>query len=100
MIPLSARGIIPLKYIDVFQNYSYEFGCKARETASMITGILMGPETCQILGHVSHNLLYWKKTSKRIFVVWEEEINEKNSLHPGQTIYGQNSGSQWESMLS
>ena len=27
----------------------------------MITGISMGHETCQILGQVSHNLLYWKK---------------------------------------
>ena len=27
----------------------------------MITGISMGLETCQILGQVSHNLLYWKK---------------------------------------
>ena len=29
--------------------------------ASMIIGISMGLETCQILGQVSHNLLYWKK---------------------------------------
>ena len=28
----------------------------------MITGISMGLETCQILGQVSHNLLYWKKS--------------------------------------
>ena len=28
----------------------------------MIIGILMGLETCQILGQVSHNLLYWKKS--------------------------------------
>ena len=27
----------------------------------MITGISMGLETCQILGQVSHNLLYWMK---------------------------------------
>ena len=27
----------------------------------MITGISMGLEACQILGQVSHNLLYWKK---------------------------------------
>ena len=27
----------------------------------MIVGISMGHETCQILGQVSHNLLYWKK---------------------------------------
>ena len=27
----------------------------------MIIGIPMGLETCQILGQVSHNLLFWKK---------------------------------------
>ena len=27
------------------------------------------------------------------------EINEENSLHPGQIIYGQSSGNQWESTL-
>ena len=27
----------------------------------MIIGISMDLETCQILGQVSHNLLYWKK---------------------------------------
>ena len=27
----------------------------------MIIGILMGLESCLILGQVSHNLLYWKK---------------------------------------
>ena len=27
----------------------------------MIIGTSMGLETCQILGKVSHNLLYWKR---------------------------------------
>ena len=44
----------------------------------MIFGISMGQETCLILGQVSLNLLYWKKTSRRIFVV-REEINEKTA---------------------
>ena len=44
----------------------------------MIIGISMGLETCQILGQVSHNLLNWKKTSRRIFVV-RGEINEKTA---------------------
>ena len=38
---------IPLKYLDVFQNY-----------ASMIIGTLMALETCLILGQGSHNLLH------------------------------------------
>ena len=33
----------------------------SKRGASMIIGILMGLETCLILGQVSHNLLYWKK---------------------------------------
>ena len=44
----------------------------------MITGIAMGLETCQILGQVSHNLLYWKKNSRRIYVV-RREINEETA---------------------
>ena len=44
----------------------------------MIIGISMGLETCQILGQVSHNLLFWKKTSRRIYVV-RGEINEKTA---------------------
>ena len=44
----------------------------------MIIGISMGLETCQILGQVSLNLIYWKKTFKRIYVV-REEINEKTA---------------------
>ena len=44
----------------------------------MIIGISMGQEACLILGQVSHNLLYWKKTSRRIYVV-RVEINEKTA---------------------
>ena len=32
----------------------------SRRSAPMIIGISMGLETCQILGQVSHHLLYWK----------------------------------------
>ena len=57
---LAERGIIPYstKIHWRIQNYSYEFGCQAREDASMIIGILMGLEICLILGQVSHNSLY------------------------------------------
>ena len=44
----------------------------------MIIGTLMALETCQILGQVSHNLLYWRETSRRIHVVrWD--IDEKTA---------------------
>ena len=42
----------------------------------MIIGISMGYEMCLILGQVSLNLLHWKKTSRRIYVV-QREIDEK-----------------------
>ena len=44
----------------------------------MIIGISMGQETCLILGQVSLILLYWKKTTRRIFVV-RGEINDKTA---------------------
>ena len=48
----------------------------SKRNASMITGISSCQSTCRILGQVSLNLLYWKKTSKRIYVV-PGEINKK-----------------------
>ena len=44
----------------------------------MIIGISVGHETCLILGQVSHNLLFLKKTSRRTYVV-REEINKKTA---------------------
>ena len=62
----------------------------------MIIGILMGQEICLILGQVSHNLLYSTKKAPDGYVWSGERTDEKNSLHPGQIIYGQSYGSQWE----
>ena len=63
----------------------------SKRNASMIIGISMGQETCQILGQVSHNILYWKKNLLMDCCGpggdWQE-----NSLHPGQIICGQSSG--------
>ena len=50
----------------------------SKRNASMIIGISMDQETCLIHGQVSLSLLYWKKTSKRIYVV-QGEINEKTA---------------------
>ena len=44
----------------------------------MIIGILMGHETCLILGQVSLDLLYWKKNSRRMYVV-RGETDEKTA---------------------
>ena len=46
----------------------------------MIIGILMGQETCLILGQVSLDLFDWKKkTSKRIYVVRGERLTRKTA---------------------
>ena len=70
-----------------------------KKAASMIFGISMGQETCRILGQVSHNLLHWKKNLQTekcgLGGAWQE-----SSWHPGQIIYGQNSGRNWEEMHS
>ena len=44
----------------------------------MIIGISMGLETCQILGQVSHNLLYWKKNLPTD-ICGPGEINKKTA---------------------
>ena len=59
-------------------------------------GISMGQETRLILGRFYS--IGWE-TSRRIFVVWEEDW-QNGKRHPGQIIYGQNSGRMWEEMLS
>ena len=44
----------------------------------MIIGMSMALETCQILGQVSHNLLYWKKNLPTD--MWSGgEINKKTA---------------------
>ena len=77
----------------------YEFGCQTRDVASMIIGRSMGQETCRILGQVSLNLLYWKKNLQTDICGPVRDWRE-SSWHPGQIIYGQNSGRNWEEMHS
>ena len=67
----------------------------SKRKVSIIIGISMGHETCQILGQVSHNLLYWKKNLLMNICGPGGDWRE-NCLHPGQIIYGQKSGKQWE----
>ena len=67
-----------------------------KKAASMIIGISMDLETCQIFGQVSLIFSITRKTSRRIYVV----RGENGKRHPGQIIYGQNSGEEWPGMLS
>ena len=57
----------------------------------MMIGISMGQETCLIHGQVSHDLLNWKKTSKRIYVD-RREINEKTVDIQGRSFMARTLG--------
>ena len=60
---LAERGIIPYstKNTLTYPELLIRIWMSSKKNASMIIGISMGLETCQILGQVSHNLLYWRK---------------------------------------
>ena len=60
----------------------------SRRNASMITGISMGHETCQILGQVSHNLLYWKK-NLQMGIHGPGSGWQRSKRHPGLITCGQ-----------
>ena len=68
-----------------------------KKAASMIIGIFMGQEICLIVGQVSLSLLYWRK-NLQTDVCGPGGDRRENSLHPGQIIYGQNSGRKSERM--
>ena len=71
----------------------------SKRSASMIIGISMRFETCQILGHVSHILLHWKKNVQTEICGLGRDWRE-NSWYPGQIIYGQISGRKRERIPS
>ena len=68
---------IPLEVHRRFLNYT-RIWMSSKRNASMTIGISMGHETCQILGQVSHNLLYWKKNFLTDFF-GPGEINKKTA---------------------
>ena len=80
------------------QNYTQTW-MLCKKAASMIIGISMGQEICLIIGQVSLSLLYWQKNLQTDICGPERDWRE-NSWHPGQIIYGLNSGRNWEEMLS
>ena len=70
-----------------------------KNAASMTVEISMDQEICLILGQVSLSLLYWKRNLQTDFCGpgWDWQNGKR---HPGQIIYGQNSGEDWQEMLS
>ena len=76
-----------------------KLGCYARQAASITIGISMDQEICLVLGQVSLSLLYEvRNLQKDIFGLVRDWQNGKR--HPGQIIYGQNSGEEWQRTLS
>ena len=58
----------------------------SKSDASMIIGISMDQETCQIFGQVSLNLLYWKKNFQKD-ICGPGEINEKTADIPADHLW-------------
>ena len=90
---------IPLKYIDVSRTTHTNLDVKQEKRIDDYWNIdgsrdLSDPWT----GFTQFTPLD-EKRSRRIFVV-RGEINEKTASHPGQIIYGQSYGNQWESTPS
>ena len=70
-----------------------------KNAASMIIGISMDQEIYPILGQVLLSLLYWMRnllTDTR----GQGRDWQNGKRHPGQIIYGQNSGRNWKEMQS
>ena len=70
-----------------------------KKAASMTIGISMDQEISLIRGQVSLTLLYWKR-NLQTYLCGPGRTWQKGKRHPGQIIYGQNYGRNWEEMLS
>ena len=69
-----------------------------KKAASMTIGISMDQEICLIHGQVSLSLLCQVRNLQMDFC-GPGESDKTASLHPGQTIYGQNSGEECQRTL-
>ena len=98
---LSERRIIPYS-TEIHrrnQNYSYEFGCNAREAHWSLLEHWWLSRLVWSLDRFHTTYSTQRKSSWRIYVVRGWDWRE-NSSHPDQIIYDQSNGSQWESMPS
>ena len=81
-----------------FQNYSYQFGCQARETHRWLLEYRWVKRLVWSMDRFHSIWSFRRNTSKRI--LWSEKDSRENTWHRDQIIYGQNSGRQWEEMPS
>ena len=88
---------IPLKYIDVSRTGHYEFGCQARETHRWLLEYRWVSRLVRSLDRFHTIYSIGRKTSKTDYC---GRLTRKQLYIPGQIIYGQSSGNQWESMPS
>ena len=98
---LAERRIIP-NSTEVhwhFQNYTYEFGCEAWETHRWLLEYRWVSRLVRSLERV-HTIYSIGKKKPPDGQMWSGVKLTENNLHPGQIIYGQSSGSQWERMPS
>ena len=73
----------PLKYIDVSRTTHTDLDVKQEKRIDDYwNGISMGNETCQILGQVSHKLLYWKKNLLMDICAWERLTRKQLTSRP------------------
>ena len=80
------------------QNYSRRTWMLCKKAASMTIGIPMNQEICLFLEQVSLSLLYWMR-NLQMDICGPGGDWQNGKRHPGQIIYGQNSGRNWQGML-
>ena len=69
------------------------------KATSMTIGISMDQENCLILGQVSLSSLHWKR-NLQTEICGPGGDWQNGKRHPGQITYGQNTGEEWQGMLS
>ena len=90
---------IPLKLHWRYQNYSYESGCQAREAHWWLLEYWWLSRLVWSLDRF-HTIYSTRRKSSWRKKLGPGGIDEKTAYHPGQIIYGQSNGNQWESTLS
>ena len=98
---LAERRIIPYS-TEIhwrLQNHTYKLGCYARKPHRWLLEYRWTKKFVCFLDRFHSVYSIGRQTSRRIFVVQGEDW-QNGKRHPGQIIYGQNSGEAWQRMLS
>ena len=90
---------LQLKYIDVSRTTCTNLDVKQEKTHRWFLEYWWVKRLVWSLDRFSLNLLYWKK-NLLVDICRQGGDKQENSRHPGQIIYGQKSGKQWERIPS